>query len=257
MNYSYYSSFEKQISAEYAAFRDRVVADAGTIASADAAQNALDFLAANPGLNMTRYLDTRFGIRATANADYARWYSVLGADKTVERTIYGAVALFPSDTPEVQAWGGGAFFAGVTPALARAANYTWGMKYKQVEHNSTGYFWGNRYGQTTAESGWTYVTADFWRNYYEGTDRTISIVSAIGSTDWLWCVKTGPIITLYNGAGVTIGSVNDVPPFAPQELGIGGGTLSDGVSPTSFRYERFLTAATALTSAQRAAIQSL
>lgn len=255
---NYYVANERQYTPEYILFRDRVIEDLGTIDNADAAQNAFDHLSQNPTLGITRYYDSRFGVRP-ASVDGAvspRWYSILGANKTAYGSIYGRAHLEYNSELQGKVWNAGTFNGGITPAISANASYTWGMRFN-IDGVADGYIWGNRYGQTGTGNGWTFLMASYWRNYYEGYDRDITFFLPRITWLWVWTVKEVNTVTLYDDNNNIIVQIPNVYDYAEQELGIAGATFPDSHQPTGFRYQRFITANTALTFAQRQALQSI
>lgn len=246
----------KQASPEYIAYRDRVVADKGTVASSTATQNGLDVLAGTPSI--TQWLDSRFGTGTDAqSASNGRvWYSIT-PNADAHLSVYGAPIYGIEATFNYPVWARGSFVAGLVPALGPTDSYTWGMYFTQVGAQANGFLWGDRYNTVAGgdNNGWTWLQPGYWRCYSYGNDRAIAGWSLpIDTWLWVWVVKDGTTVTGYDGTGAVL-FTTDVPyTIVAQSCGIAGSSDSVAVS-SNIRYRTFIRAARALTLAERNAIQ--
>lgn len=239
-------------SAELTVYLQRVAAAGGSVYSKTTTRNALATAAGLPGL--VQWLDTRFGVKSSSQE--IAWYSLTGAAADAYRTPYGFPQLRLDARLNQPVWYGGVFAGGSTPDLALPSSYTWGMRYYQPAGGANGFFWGNRYGSTAAVNSWNYAMANFWRNYYGTTDRTMAPAMPTLVWEWLWIVKNGPTVTAYDSANNVLASVTLATMIGALPVGIAGGTEATGVS-SNLTYQSFVRAAAALTPAQRATIQAV
>lgn len=237
-------------SPEYTAYRDRVISSNGSIASASAAQAALDLLALTSSI--VQWLDARFGVRPIQEA--ARWYCLRGQDGV--GTAYGGPLLGTDALLGQAVWRRGAWAAGVTPDLALGDSYTWGMRYYQANQQVDGFFWGERSNTAGSLGFFSWYSSAGWRCYNNGDDRDIPVSLPLDTWGWVWVVKDGPTVTGYDEANRVLFTTTLTSAMLQLSLGVGGGTDSVGVSDR-LRYQSFVRASSALTPTQRAAIQAI
>ena len=121
---------------------------------------------------------------------------------------------------------------------------------------ANGIFWGNRYGNTAHPNSnvWNRLYYNFWHSYFDG-DTRILLDLPIGSWQWVWGIKDGDTMTIYD-ATTSLGSAY-CPVIGELPLGLAGGSDSSEItSGARFRYQTFVRATGALTAAQRAAIMA-
>jgi hypothetical protein len=241
----------KGLSPEYTAYRDRVVTANASIGDADTVQKALDLLGQTPSI--VQWLDARHGVGR-------KWFSICGPQADASPTVFGNPALGNDMTLGGQrTLAGGNWDGGTTPELGPGDSYSWGMRYIQPGPDpSDGFFWGNRYGNTAHPSlnVWNFLAFNQLQSYYEG-NTSIPLALPIGSWEWVWAVKDGPEVTVYDTGGLVLGRVA-CPAIGELPIGIAGGSDSAAVaSGSKFRYQTFIRANGALTAAQRAAIQAI
>jgi|GEM_PF-2778283 len=253
VSFNYYGATTLQYSAEYIAFRDRVVADQGTISSAAKTQQALTYVAGNAALHPVQWLDSRFGVGTNSPP---KWYCLLSAATDATQTIYGNTQLGIDGTLGVPVWNNGAFLGGNFPTLGPADDYTVGMYFYEPSAGNQGFLWGNRYGEPTG-NGWTLFSTFAFQAYAYGYNGQIILDYAAlqNAWRWLWVVKSANVVTVYDQSNTALGSVQ-AEYVLGLPFGIGGGTDSTGVSG-GLRYRTLVRFATALTAAQRAAIQAI
>jgi hypothetical protein len=246
--YNYHIATSFQYSASYVVFRDRVVNGNGTISTATKAQQALDYLDSHKSSSFVQWLDARFGVSLN------RWYSIVGESGDALRSIYGNATLGTDIVLGTPVYVNGAWNGGNTPQLNSSGdNYTIGLRYFIPANSKPEFFWGNRYG---SESGWNYLTPNIWRSYNSGSDTVISLALPFDVWQWIWLVKQGGNVSIYDQNNTLLGSTTLYSGIVPLPIGIMGGTDSTGIS-TGVRYQTFIRAASALTAAQRAAIQMI
>jgi len=244
---NYYTAMAQQYSAAYEAYRDRVVAAGGTISSSQKSQQILDCLANHADYNFVQWLDSRAGISPS------HWYSPIGPAADAVKSAYGAAMNGIDSILNSRVIVNGAYHAGSTPELATSDSYTWGMRYYRASTGNDGFFWGNRYG---SDSGWNSLERTLWQSYAYGDNKVISLALPQDVWQWVWCVKSGAIVRIFDQANAQLGQVVLYSPIVALPLGIGGGTDSTGIS-TGLRYQSFIRCASALTAAQRAIIQAI
>ncbi len=243
---NYYAAAEPIYSAAFVAYKNRVLAAGGTIASSPDTSDALAWLAANPDANLVQWLDSRFGVGPA-------WFSLLGAASDAARGRYGNATFAVDATISQPVFQKGAFVGPAQADIPVASSYTWGMRYLQPSGEG-GFFWGDRYGNSSG-SAWSYLSSGLWRSYNNGNDKTIALSLPVGVWSWVWVVKNGANVSIYDHTNALLGSVTLTAPIGNLPFGIAGGSDSSGICAV-LKYETFVRASTALTAAQRAAIQA-
>lgn len=246
----HHQGVERILSAAYIVYRDRVVNDNGTIADADAAQNALLALPTFPSI--VQWVDARHGLKAE------RWYSICGQGGDATQNLY-SIAMVGSEAAlnNSRVISGGVWDAGNTPELGPSDDYTWGMHF-WYSGNGGGILWGTRYGNThyPNDNVWNFLDNGLWRSYFNG-DSSVVLTLPTQQWSWVWCVKAGSTITLYNQANNVIATVQ-TGTIGQLPCGIGGGVQSESIfNNADLRYQTFIRAAKALTQAERQQLQAI
>jgi hypothetical protein len=237
-------------SAEYTAYANRVSAASGDILDPAVTQKILDYKNANTTLGILQWCDGRAGLNFKD-----RWFSLISAATDAVSTIYSNNS-YRADAQQGRVLTG-AYNAGTLPTLQVSDCYTVGLYLNEVKAGA--YWWGNRYGQLNGSNGWTFLSSAFFRIYNYNTDNTCTPTIPNNVWKWVWMVKDGATVTFYDEANTTLASMTISVDMANQEIGVGGGTLSDGQQTALYdlSYRTFIRATTALTAAQRAAIQAI
>jgi hypothetical protein len=261
----YYGGAQPIFSPEYLAYRDRVQAGGGFVFSQPHTQGALDVLAAQ-GLSasLKQWLDCRFGRKLTLNSGFylANVLYNLGAsseDATADivracEMIYADAALLG---PVIKN-GTSGYLAGNVQALAASDNYTWGMKYWLPAAPIDSILYGNRNGSTPLNqwqrtSGTSYVWVDLSNG---GGIQSVAYTLPATTWGWLWVVKNGAVHSVYNESGTLLATKTIPAAMGPLPFALGcGPTYESGYQ--NLRFQTMVRFATALTLAQRNAIQSV
>ena len=238
-------------SAAYVAYRDYVIAQGGSIASASATQAAIDLLDTVP---MAQWLDARFGVQAAAGS----WYSLSGRSSDVVRTEYGNPMLGTDALLNQATWASGAWKNGVTPRLELGDDYTWGM-YCYLEESANGYLWGDRADSSSNQnfSAWNWLSTGNWRSYNNGVDADVPLTLPRRQWQWVWVIKRGATVTGYLNLDSVLFTTTLAAAIPGLSCGIAGGTDSIGVLSRDARYRTFVRAGFALSDEQLRAVMAV